>query len=58
VEGKRGVKGKRGKTKQKPNIMKFVQINLHHSKAAMAVACRQHTAGMADVAFIQKPWFC
>jgi hypothetical protein len=36
--------------------MKFVQIKLHHSKAAMAVQCQQLTKGMADVALIQEPW--
>jgi hypothetical protein len=36
--------------------MKFIQINLHHSKAAMAVLCQQLAEGMADVALIQEPW--
>jgi hypothetical protein len=36
--------------------MKFVQINLHHSKAAMAVLCQQIAEGMADVALTQEPW--
>jgi hypothetical protein len=53
------------KTKRPPtqkthntNTMKIVQINLHHSKAAMAVLCQQLAVGMADVAFIQEPWIC
>jgi hypothetical protein len=36
--------------------MKFVQINLHHSKAAMATLCQQVAERMADIALIQKPW--
>jgi hypothetical protein len=36
--------------------MKFVQINLHHSKAATVVLCQQLVEGMADVALIQEPW--
>jgi hypothetical protein len=37
--------------------MKFVQINLHHSKAAiMAVLCQQLTEGITDVALIQENW--
>jgi hypothetical protein len=36
--------------------MKFVQINLHNSKAAMATLCQQFAYGMADVALIQEPW--
>jgi hypothetical protein len=34
--------------------MKFIQINLHHSKAAMGVLCQQLAEGMADVALIQE----
>jgi hypothetical protein len=30
--------------------MKFIQINLTHNKAAMAVLCWQPAVGMADVA--------
>jgi hypothetical protein len=36
--------------------MKFAQINLHHSKAAMAVLCQQLAEGMVDVELIQEPW--
>jgi hypothetical protein len=36
--------------------MEFVQINLHHSKAATAVLCQQLAEGMTDVALIQEPW--
>jgi hypothetical protein len=36
--------------------MKFAQINLHHSKAAMAVRRQQLAEGLADVALIQEPW--
>jgi hypothetical protein len=35
--------------------MKFIQINLHHSKAGMAVLCQQLAEGIAAVALIQKP---
>jgi hypothetical protein len=34
--------------------MKFLQINLHHSKAPVAVKSQQLTVEMADVALIQK----
>jgi hypothetical protein len=33
-----------------------MQINLHHSKAAMAVLCQQLAGGMTDVALLQEPW--
>jgi hypothetical protein len=36
--------------------MKSVQINLHHSEAAMAVPCQQLAEGMSAVASIQEPW--
>jgi hypothetical protein len=36
--------------------MKFLQINLHHSKAATANLCQQLAAGKADIALIQEPW--
>jgi hypothetical protein len=36
--------------------MKFIQINLHHSKAATAILCQQLAEGKADVALIQEPW--
>jgi hypothetical protein len=44
------------KTKTNNFAMKFVQINLHHSKAATAVLCRKHSLGKADIALIQEPW--
>jgi hypothetical protein len=34
---------------KKPNTLKFVQINLHHSKAAMEVLRQQLTDGVPDV---------
>jgi hypothetical protein len=36
--------------------MKFIQINLHHSKAATAVVCQKLALGKADIALIQEPW--
>jgi hypothetical protein len=39
----------------KHNI-KFLQINLHHSKAATATLCQQLAVRKADVALIQEPW--
>jgi hypothetical protein len=33
---------------------KFIQINLHHSKAAITLLSRKLAIG--DVAFIQEPW--
>ncbi|PNF19291.1 hypothetical protein B7P43_G07515 [Cryptotermes secundus] len=36
--------------------MKFLQINLHHSKAAAATLCQQLAEGKADIALIQEPW--
>jgi hypothetical protein len=36
--------------------MKFMQISLHHIKAATMVLCQQLAEGMADVALIQEPW--
>jgi hypothetical protein len=35
---------------------KFIQINLHHSKAAMALLCRKLATGEIDIALIQEPW--
>jgi hypothetical protein len=35
--------------------MKFVQINLHDSKASTATFCQQLAEGIAEVAFIQEP---
>jgi hypothetical protein len=36
--------------------IKFVQINLHHSKAATANLHQQLAEGKADIALIQEPW--
>jgi hypothetical protein len=36
--------------------IEFFQINLHHSKAAMATLCQQLAQGKADVALIHEPW--
>jgi hypothetical protein len=36
--------------------MKFIQINLHHSKVATAALCQRLAEGKADVALIQEPW--
>jgi hypothetical protein len=38
------------------NTIKFVQINLHHSKAASAALSQQLAEGKADTALIQEPW--
>jgi hypothetical protein len=35
---------------------KFIQINLHHSKAATALLCHKLAIGKMDVALIQEPW--
>ncbi|PNF26374.1 hypothetical protein B7P43_G17902 [Cryptotermes secundus] len=35
--------------------MRFLQINLHHSKAATAALCQQLAEGKADIALIQEP---
>jgi hypothetical protein len=36
--------------------MKFLQINLHHSKAATATLCQQLAERKADIELIQDPW--
>jgi hypothetical protein len=36
--------------------MKFVQINLHHSKAATALSCQKLALGKTDIGFIWEPW--
>jgi hypothetical protein len=36
--------------------MKFLQINLHHSKAATATLCQQLAERKVDIALIQEPW--
>jgi hypothetical protein len=36
--------------------IKFVQINLHHSKAASANLCQLIAEGKVDIALIQEPW--
>jgi hypothetical protein len=38
------------------HTVKFVQINLHRSKAASATICQQPAEGKADIALIQEPW--
>jgi hypothetical protein len=35
---------------------KFIQINLHHSKAAMAILCRKLATGEIYIPLIQEPW--
>ncbi|PNF41013.1 hypothetical protein B7P43_G08809 [Cryptotermes secundus] len=36
--------------------IQFIQINLHHCKAATAILCRQLAEGKVEVALIQEPW--
>jgi hypothetical protein len=36
--------------------IRFLQINLHHSKAATATLCQQLGERKADIALIQEPW--
>ena len=36
--------------------LKFIQINLQHSKAATALLSRQHAVGHSDISLIQEPW--
>jgi hypothetical protein len=36
--------------------IKFLQINLHYSKAATAALCQQLSEGNDDVELIQEPW--
>jgi hypothetical protein len=36
--------------------IKFLQINLHHSKAATATFCQQLAEKKVDIALIQEPW--
>jgi hypothetical protein len=38
--------------------MKFVQINLHHSKADMAALCQKLAFRNVDTALIQEPCVC
>ncbi|XP_023727683.1 uncharacterized protein LOC111875571 [Cryptotermes secundus] len=38
------------------NNMKFLQINIHHSKAVMATLSQQLAEGKAEIALIQEPW--
>ena len=35
---------------------KFIQINLHHIKAAMALHCQKLAMGEIDIILIQEPW--
>jgi hypothetical protein len=44
------VKQKRRHKEKNLNTMKFIQINLQHSKAATAVLCQQLAEVMADMA--------
>lgn len=37
-------------------MLRLIQINLHHSKAASAALCRLFLACNIDVALIQEPW--
>jgi hypothetical protein len=46
----------RRKEKRKHFTMKFVQINLHHNKAATTVLSQKLAMGKADIALIQEPW--
>jgi hypothetical protein len=36
--------------------MKFIHINLHHSKDASALLCQELALGKVGIALIQKPW--
>jgi hypothetical protein len=38
------------------HTIKFVHINLHYCKAAIATLCQQVAEGKSDVALIQEPW--
>jgi len=38
------------------DIIKVVQINLHHSRAASALMCKKLLVDNIDVALIQEPW--
>jgi hypothetical protein len=40
----------------KPKGCKFIQINLHHSRAVMVLLCQQIVKAVNDVALIQEPW--
>jgi hypothetical protein len=44
------------KTFTHKHSIKFLQINLHHSKAATATLCQQLAERKVDIALIQKPW--
>jgi len=37
-------------------MVQFLQINLHHSKAASAALLTRLATGNIDVVFIQEPW--
>jgi hypothetical protein len=39
----------------KASTMKFIQNNLHHSKAAMTVLCQKLALGKAHIALIKEP---
>lgn len=36
--------------------IKFIQINLHHAKAATGILCRRFIKENLNVALIQEPW--
>jgi hypothetical protein len=36
--------------------IQFLQINLHHNKAATATLCQQLAERKVDIALIQEPW--
>jgi len=39
-----------------PKMVQFLQINLHHSKAASAALLTRLATGNIDVVLIQEPW--
>jgi hypothetical protein len=38
------------------SIMKFIQINLYHSKVAIALLCNKLAMGKSDTVLIQELW--
>ncbi|XP_073996103.1 uncharacterized protein isoform X1 [Rhodnius prolixus] len=38
-------------------VLKVVQANLHHAKAASAVVCRRFDSEGLDLALLQEPWY-
>jgi hypothetical protein len=49
------IKVKDKRTQDVPQC-KFIQINLHHSKAMTALLCRKFAVREIDIALIQEPW--